>query len=343
MRQARLRAPDYHPVGYYHCLSRVVDRQFIFRDAEREQFLRLLRQYEAFGHLRILTYCLMSNHFHVLVAVPRRPESPPPAETLFAHAESVAGLPGITDLRERWQRLQEHGDHSAAQAMLEAIHQRMYDLSFLMKMVKQRFSAWYNRRTGRKGTLWEERFRSVVVEGTGRSLVTMAAYIDLNPVRAGLASDPKEYRWCGYAEAVAGTTTAQAGLGEIVRALLGGETVSHAAGILESYRMHLYATGDEERCGIGENGQPLRKGLSHKEVVQVLNAKGKLSDIEYLRCRVRYFCDGAVLGSRDFVERLFVENRHRFGPQRTSGARKLRGLLVDGLYCFRDLRVRVFG
>lgn len=43
--------------------------------------------------------------------------------------------------------------------------------------------------------MWEDRFRSVLVEGRGHALRTMAAYIDLNPVRAGLCEDPKDYRW----------------------------------------------------------------------------------------------------------------------------------------------------
>jgi hypothetical protein len=44
-----------------------------------------------------------------------------------------------------------------------------------MKLLKQRFTQWYNRRTGRKGTLWEDRFKSVVVEGAGAALVAMGA------------------------------------------------------------------------------------------------------------------------------------------------------------------------
>jgi putative transposase len=73
-----------------------------------------------------------------------------------------------------------------------------------MKAVQLRFSLWYNSRTGRRGTLWENRFTSVIVEEEQRALRTMAAYIDLNPVRAGMVTDPADYRWSGYAEAMAG-------------------------------------------------------------------------------------------------------------------------------------------
>ena len=69
--------------------------------------------------------------------------------------------------------------------------------------------------TGGKGTLWEERFKSVLVED-GHAARTMAAYIDLNPVRAGMVDDPKDYRWCSYAEAVAGKKRAREGLQRVM-------------------------------------------------------------------------------------------------------------------------------
>ncbi len=45
-----------------------------------------------------------------------------------------------------------------------------------------------------------------------------------------------------------------------------------------------------------------------------------------VRCRVRYFTDGAVIGSKAFVDGVFRVSRERFGPKRKDGARKLRGL-----------------
>lgn len=81
---------------------------------------------------------------------------------------------------------------------------RLCSLKLFMKELKERFSRWFNKRHGRRGTLWRDRYRSVLVED-GEALQTMAAYLDLNPLRAGLVSDPKDYRWCGYAETMAGS------------------------------------------------------------------------------------------------------------------------------------------
>jgi len=78
----------------------------------------------------------------------------------------------------------------------------MYDLSEFMKTLKQRFSFWFNKSHERGGPLWNGRFKSVLVESPAcheqdfahNAITTMAAYIDLNPVRAGLVDDPKDYR-----------------------------------------------------------------------------------------------------------------------------------------------------
>ena len=75
----------------------------------------------------------------------------------------------------------------------------------------------------------------------------------------------------------------------------------------------------------------------------MLAAKGRLPVTEYLRCRVRYFCDGTVFGGREFVEGIFREFRGRFGPKRKSGARVMRGLADAALFTVRDLRRNVFG
>ena len=54
----------------YHCVSRVVDRRFVLGDAEREQFVAYMRTYERFCGVRVLAFCVMSNHFHILLEVP---------------------------------------------------------------------------------------------------------------------------------------------------------------------------------------------------------------------------------------------------------------------------------
>ncbi|MBX3733700.1 MAG: chemotaxis protein CheW [Verrucomicrobiae bacterium] len=343
MRQRRLKAPASFPVAHYHCMSRVVNRDFVFGPPERECFVRLLREYEVFCGVRVLTYCILSNHFHILLEVPARPAVPLSADEVLARLEGLSGsaLTPAT-FRQRLERYRSAGDAAGEQKFLERICATMWDVSGYMQRLKQRFTQWFNRRVGRRGVLWEERFRSVLVEGEGDPLSTMAAYIDLNPVRAGLVEDPMDYRWCGYGAAAAGDVTAREALGVLMamaeRRPAAATTCEEA---LTRYRIWLFGQG-EERAGTAESGNPVRKGFSREAVLAVLAARGRVALPDYVRLRVRYFTDGAVLGTREYVDRVFSALRDRWGPKRTDGARPMRGL--EGDWCvLRDLRKQVFG
>jgi REP element-mobilizing transposase RayT len=339
MRKARLKAPPSYPVAYYHCVSRVVDRQFLLGDEEKEQWVFLLREYERFCGVRVIAYCVMSNHFHLLVEVPERPKQSLSDEALIGLLKRLSGMSGVGMIRQQLAGYRERKQHKAAEALRERVMARMWDVSAFMKTLKQRFSQWYNHQHGRKGTLWEERFKSVLVEGAGEVLATLAAYIDLNPVRAGLVEDPKEYRWCGYGDAVRGGRQARAGLRWVMRAALGKEVSGQEA--LAGYRVWLFGPGEANE-GVTEGGQAMRRGLSRKEVVKAMAGKGRLPLSEYLRLRVRYFADGAVVGTRNYVDQVFNATRERYGVKRKDGARRLRGVQSE-LYSMRALRIKPLG
>ncbi len=71
---------------------------------------------------------------------------------------------------------------------------------------------------------------------------------------------------------------------------------------------------------------------------QILASGGKVSLTELIRCRVRYFIDGAILGSADFVQSHFEQRRHLLGPNRKSGPRRMQGADWGGLAVLRGLQ-----
>ncbi|YCM46886.1 hypothetical protein V2O64_25555 (plasmid) [Verrucomicrobiaceae bacterium 227] len=165
----------------------------------------------------------------------------------------------------------------------------------------------------------------------------MAAYIDLNPVRAGLVDDPKDYRWCGYAEALDGSKRARRGHCVILEMTV----ASWALTAQERYRRLLLGEGIEasEEREARQGRKFRRRGMKRADALVELREGKSLSKADLLRCRVRYFSDGLVLGSRDFVERVFLEKREWFGQKRQSGAR---GLPVEGegLFSLSDLKTK---
>jgi len=82
---------------------------------------------------------------------------------------------------------------------LLAVCNRPRDISQMMKQVEGEFAANYNWRKGRRGAFWSDRFHCTMIQD-GIHLLNCLRYIDLNMVRAGIVSHPREWEWCGYQE-----------------------------------------------------------------------------------------------------------------------------------------------
>jgi REP element-mobilizing transposase RayT len=249
----------------YHCISRVVDRRFAFLADEKEKLRMFMRMYENFSGCRVLAYCLMSNHIHVLLEVTPMPEG------------------GLTD--------------AALLSRLRAI----YNEAQVAEVA---------------GELAEARQK--VAEGNGKK------------ARAGLVRAVRAHKGVG--------ADAELWKGDVA---------------LEYRRILLAGAGERVEERVERSGEMKkvtnRKGLTREELAaekqRLLEAAEKrMGEIPFgrmLRCRVRYFTDGAVIGSRAFVDEMFEAARHRFGPKRKDGARKLRGdanAAAGILWSMRDLR-----
>jgi REP element-mobilizing transposase RayT len=233
-------------------LSRVVDRRLVFGEAEKAHFRRLLVAYAEFSGIEVVAWCLMGNHFHLLLRVPPKADS----NREEVPDREVVRRVGLINGRAARIRLENLlalcAAESSRRELLAPYRRRMGDLGLMMKSLKQRFTQWFNRHNERKGTLWEERYRSFIVSheadgpsrtpgvaaGFGEIARIVAAYIDANPVRAGLVENPAEYRWSGFGDAVAGSAA-----GMSVLARLWGLPVSEA---IERHRQMIFARGREK-------------------------------------------------------------------------------------------------
>jgi len=327
--------------SYYHCVSRVVDGRYIFGDEEKRFFRKIMRGLEHLTGVRILTYCLMSNHFHLLLEVPADAEIRPSEEVsdkeLVSLIRPLYGQKKARQVALELANCDQHGFAEKKEKIRQSYLDRRGKLDVFMKELKQRFTRYYNWNEGRRGTLWEGRFKSVIVGNSDEALLAMSAYIDLNPVRAGIVDDPADFVFSGYGEACGGSRRARCGLG---LALQEERQVSWEV-VQSSYRKLLYGVGVES--GVGEGGQATRYGFSHDEAIAVLESGGRLPMWQALRCRVRYLTDGAIFGGERFVERVFQRNRDVLAsPNRDSGPRAMRGSQWGELRILRDLRVNVF-
>ncbi|HEV2064572.1 MAG TPA: transposase, partial [Thermoanaerobaculia bacterium] len=128
----------------YHVMARGHERGSVFRDTkDRERFLEAVGGVSVEQGWVVHGYCLMGNHFHLLVETPR----------------------GF--------------------------------LSAGMRSVNGRYAQFFNRRHGRRGHLFEGRFKAILVQ-KDEHLLELCRYVVLNPVRAGLVKQPEQWPWSSY-------------------------------------------------------------------------------------------------------------------------------------------------
>lgn len=328
MRQPRIKISGEEEEAVYHCMTRTVNGERIIDDVGREVLRKQLWQISDYCGVQVITYALLSNHFHVLVRVPQK--QPLSDEELLRRYNVLYPKPTrfqTTRLEVIRAQLAENGPDAIAWRKRQ--NALMGDVSQFMKLLKQRFAIWFNKTHQRYGTLWAERFKSVLVEPHGRVLEALAAYIDLNCVRAGLASDPKDYRFCGYSEAIAGHVSARNGLMLVFGARDWNEAQS-------AYRQVLFGTGAD--------GNELKGSIAIEEFRRMIDEGGKLPLSTVLRCRVRYFSDGAVLGSKAFVGTQLAGYRKSMQRRTRSSPKPLPAITDWGeLATLRGLRQAAFG
>ena len=273
----------------YHVVNRAALQSMILDDEAKAVFVRQMWRQAAFAGVEVLSYCVMTNHFHILVRIPK------PADLTD------------TELMRRYRILYgEHCPHSApepdvmehllkeggsdADVWRRRLHARMHRLSPFISELKQRFSIWFNKHRDNRGTVWSERFKSLIIEDNPEYTAPIAAYIDLNPVRAQMVSDPSDYLFSNYGQLMRGNRSAS------LASLYQGSLPSLEA--LKAYRVLLFGKG---RLAKTQNFDSTGK-IDSLLAETVLRRGGALSWAEVLKIRIGYFTRGSVLGSTDFVQ-----------------------------------------
>ena len=288
--------------GYYHLVSRCCRQLFMFDAGDKDMFVKMMRRVAYFSGIEVMSYCVMDNHFHIIAHIPEKQEVA--EDVVLDRIRVLYGDSMLFETKSRWEEFRKSGLEFKVEEELEQYRRRMGDVSIFMQCLKQRFSIWYSHHHPGTGTLWQGRFGSTLIEGAGTALSAVSAYIDLNPVRAGIVDDPKDYRWSGYGAAIDGDADAMQGLAHLYdENAVGSDFMENYAA---DYRSKLYLKGDDV--------------FDKAKVEEVIKNKGKLPLAVLLRCKVRYFTRGTFFGSKEFVEAEFKQHRYAFGPKRKTCA-----------------------
>lgn len=318
MRYSRIK-PEAGAESFMHVYNRTVgstsDRPF--GEAEREEFIRRLRKLHDLYAIDVIAYQVMGNHYHILCHVPAEPPSNKEAAARYARFHDgkrtlSPDSPACTELALK-----------------------LRDISYFIKDLQQPFTRWFNRTRSRRrrGHLWAERFKNTILED-GLAVWQCWQYVEMNPVRAGLAGTPAAYRfgsfgkWCG-----AGRHPFDE---DIQRCLM-----SRLAGLLHIETMEDLRT--DLRKAFARH-TAVDRGLPVAQVdAAIAVAAGKETFTLRLDRRVRFWVDGLVIGSELFVRDVIGKVR----PQYNIAKRRfVRAVATNppthsapALCCFKQLRV----
>lgn len=200
---------------YYHCVSRCVRRAFLCGEdsvlgisfEHRRQWIEdKLYELTAVFAIDLCAYAVMSNHYHVVLHVDR------------AQAEGWAQ----DEVIQRWHRLfngnalsrrYARGDRLLAveQTLLDRFvitwRERLMDISWLMRVMNESIARQANEEDACTGRFWEGRFKSQALLDEA-ALAACMAYVDLNPIRAGMADTPEQSAYTSVRQRINKATSA---------------------------------------------------------------------------------------------------------------------------------------
>lgn len=289
----------------YHVISRTALDGLPIKDEDKGYMLELIKKFSSMFFVDVLGFCIMSNHVHLVCRV--YPE------------ESVSD-------EQVQSRYKEHfgEDKFVSEKDIEYYRKRWTSLSEFIKDIKQGFSRYYNKKRNRRGYFWGDRFKSMIVE-QGMTLVNLLAYVDLNPIRAGIVKKPEDYRWSslGY--------HAQTGNKDDLLSIDFGMQEWNEFDpfeIVRKYREFVYETG-AVNAGKGR--------VIEKDVVEKERKKGyKVSRVDRFLYKSRYFTDAGIIGSKQFVGEVFAQVKHMLSSRDERRFTPIGGL--EGIYSMKGLQ-----
>ncbi len=284
--------------GCYHIISRVAGGNTWFSDEEKEYFLKLLERFSKCFFVDIHSFCIMGNHFHILATELKE-------ESLIASKDDLLDRYrlGFGETAQIPQGTWVDGILEADEDFgVERLRERLGSISRFVQELKQTFTRWFNKRHNRRGYLWGDRFKGVLVS-KGEAEAVASAYIDLNPIRAKIKGImvPEDYRWSSI-----GLLARSKKRGNALLSPLSYEPcIEHG---YDWYRRFVYESG-----GIDRSTMNKKKGVISIEAIKDIKRRcGRLGIIQKLKYRCLNLSEGIAVGNADFIEHLQRKTKKKY-------------------------------
>jgi putative transposase len=300
--------------GSFHIISRIAGGGILLHHEEKEYFLKLLERLSAGFFVQIHSFCIMGNHFHILATGLEQEGEKASKEELEKRYRLIYGKgarPPVGSYDVSGNLVPD------ADGGVERLRSRLGSVSRFVQELKQTFSRWYNKRHERQGYLWGDRFKGVIIF-KGEAQLACSAYIDLNPVRAGIVERPEDYRWSSLGMRLRAPVRAGRFLRPItlVDVLNDSEElyglpyvrVSDELRGIAWYREFVYETGGVARMDKGR--------IPERLVREAAACGGHLGLKDRFRYRVKNFSEGIAVGGYGAISAFQIsENRKCIRPR----------------------------
>ncbi|WP_133511606.1 transposase [Candidatus Thiosymbion oneisti] len=198
---------------WYHCVCRCVRRAFLCGedhasgmnfDHRRDWIVERMQQLATLFAIDVAAYAVMSNHYHIVVRIDRERASEWSIEEVLKRWTALFTGPLLVTRYLSESRAKMTQTEIAKVEELAAVYrERLHDLSWFMRTLNEHIARRANAEDGVKGRFWEGRFKSQALLDE-KALLAAMAYVDLNPVRVGLAETPETSDYTSIQERVGG-------------------------------------------------------------------------------------------------------------------------------------------
>jgi REP element-mobilizing transposase RayT len=199
MPQARCNQISLEATSTYHCISRCVRRQFLCgRDrltgqdfSHRRDWIRQrIFELQSIFAIDICAYTVMSNHVHLVLRIDQQRALDWDAREVGRRWTELFGGSPLVRSFVAGERLSE-AQLAAVELRIAEYRGRLHDISWFMRCLNEPIARWANAEDNVTGRFWEGRFKSQALLDEAAVIAAMA-YVDLNPVRAGMAETPED-------------------------------------------------------------------------------------------------------------------------------------------------------
>ncbi len=211
MTQARRNLISLSDTPYYHCVNRCVRRAFLCGEdrhtgrgyEHRKQWIvDKIKELSALFTIEVCAYAIMANHYHIVLHVDERRSLEWDDEEVVVRWKQL--FRGVI-LVDRYLAGQCGTDAEAdkAREVIGQWRERLSDISWYMRCLNEHIAREANKEDGCKGRFWEGRFKSQALLEE-KALLACMAYVDLNPIRAGLSETLEDSDYTSIQERIRG-------------------------------------------------------------------------------------------------------------------------------------------